>query len=131
MGKTPYNEKPNRQNDASRIKRNPTFKNNNRGNQEEGEQRIQRKPRNQLKLNEFHQTVRTKHKQSYKKKMRDINRLLTAKAKKEEIDPALKEQKEQQLKELKKKHRDSRKRRFLIQENEAKYKKIKFFGKIL
>ena len=50
---------------------------------------------------------------------------------KDEVDPALKEEKENQLKELKKKHRESRKKRFLIQANEQKYKKIKFFGKCI
>ena len=81
MGKTPFNAPGKRQDGPSRVKKNPTFKRN-RDNQEEGGEQVQRKPRNQLKLNEFHQTIRKKHKQSYKKKMRDISRLLQAKASK-------------------------------------------------
>jgi len=47
---------------------------------------------------------------------------------KEDLDPEVKEKKEAELKELKKKLRENRKKKFIIQQNEAKYKKIKFFG---
>ena len=48
---------------------------------------------------------------------------------KEGADPSLHEMKEKELKDLKKKQRLNRKKKFLTQEYEQKYKKIKFFGK--
>lgn len=120
--------KPAPRNDGpSKIKK-PTFKKNVNGPQD-GQRQHKRAKGNQLKLNEFHQKVHSTQQNSFKKQMRDINRLLSKKGKDgaEGIDDTLKSKKEEELKALKKKAKESKKKRFLIKENEAKYKKIKFF----
>ncbi len=75
------NKTPVKNDGPSKIK-NPTFKKNTTP-QDGQQQRQQHKkaPGNKLKLNEFHQKVHNTHQMSYKKKMRDINRLLTKKGK--------------------------------------------------
>ena len=81
--------------------------------------------KNKLKLNEFHRmTNQYKSKKrvpSTKKKIRDIERLLTHKDLSEEI----KTKKLQELKELKKKEKEKRE----AEKFETRYKKIKFFEK--
>lgn len=127
MGKN-LHTRPQRDNAPSKVQRN-TFNKDPKG-EGEGEGRPNPRPfkKNQLKLNQYHQTVNKKQKVSIKKKIRDITRLISKKeALKEGADPSLHDQKEKELKDLKKKQRANRKKKFLTQEYEQKYKKIKFF----
>jgi len=80
MSKT-LNKTPVKNDGPSKIKK-PTFKKNTAPTQDGQQQRQHKKaPGNKLKLNEFHQKVNNTHQMSYKKKMRDINRLLAKKGK--------------------------------------------------
>jgi len=83
-----------------------------------------RKPKNEIKLNKFHQIQSSKKKKrSLKKQIEGVEHLL----KRDDIDESVKTEKAQMLEDLKKQVAEKQKKKSLILKNEAKYKKVRFF----